>query len=255
MTVKVLVVVYSKDRRLISLAHIIAMGAERVRTPFQDERHMVLWYDWSMKPVVAGGRGRDECLAADAIIIGAPSYPGGISPAALYFLRSLRGRRIRDADGRVNESPLRGKVGSAFTCMAEAGAGGHELALQQMHSYFFQQGMICTGIPPTPGLRDVAYPCSLGVCMHQVAGNTGRAGDSRVRELSPGDIILGFSQGRWTTLVCRQLRSNDRANFRDLEHNVQQHAPARANGNAIALRGNAAQHQEFAEVGGSRARP
>jgi len=197
----------------------------------------------------------DECLAADAIIIGAPSYPGGISPAALYFLRSLRGRRIRDADGRVNESPLRGKVGSAFTCMAEAGAGGHELALQQMHSYFFQQGMICTGIPPTPGLRDVAYPCSLGVCMHQVAGNTGRAGDSRVRELSPGDIILGFSQGRWTTLVCRQLRSNDRANFRDLEHNVQQHAPARANGNAIALRGNAAQHQEFAEVGGSRARP
>jgi NAD(P)H dehydrogenase (quinone) len=75
---------------------------------------------------------------ADAIILGAPTRYGAATAQMQAFLDATGGHWVKGA--------LIGKVGSAFTSTASQ-HGGQETTLIHMHTFFYHQGMVVSGVP------------------------------------------------------------------------------------------------------------
>ena len=75
---------------------------------------------------------------ADAIILGTPTRYGASTSQMQSFLDATGGLWAKGA--------LVGKVGSAFTSTASQ-HGGQETTLIHLHTFFFHQGMIVSGVP------------------------------------------------------------------------------------------------------------
>ncbi len=80
----------------------------------------------------------DSLKAYDAIVLGAPTCFGNISPPMMEFL------------ARTNtlwkQRALVGKVGGAFTSSASQ-HGGQEVTLRALHTSFLHHGMTVVGVP------------------------------------------------------------------------------------------------------------
>lgn len=79
-----------------------------------------------------------ELAEADAIILGAPTRYGAVCAQMQTFLDATGGMWVKGS--------LVGKLGSAFTSTASQ-HGGQETTLVHMHTFFYHQGMVVTGVP------------------------------------------------------------------------------------------------------------
>jgi NAD(P)H dehydrogenase (quinone) len=75
---------------------------------------------------------------ADAIILGSPTRYGAATAQMQAFLDATGGLWVKGA--------LIGKLGSAFTSTASQ-HGGQETTLVHMHTFFYHQGMVVSGVP------------------------------------------------------------------------------------------------------------
>ncbi|KAJ4458495.1 putative Deoxyribose-phosphate aldolase [Paratrimastix pyriformis] len=137
----------------------------------------------------------EECLRdADAIIFGSPVRFGNVTAQMRNFL---------DRTARLWLSgALVGKVGSAFVS-AGTQHGGHETAIQSMHTTLLYHGMYIVGLPYTePQL--VAMDAIVGGSPFGASFTTGTDGS---REMSQADIALCQAQGKRVALIAHKISS------------------------------------------------
>mmetsp|Transcript_3373 Transcript_3373/g.6612 ORF Transcript_3373/g.6612 Transcript_3373/m.6612 type:complete len:416 (-) Transcript_3373:556-1803(-) len=196
--VNIAVVFFTKRGRLFTLAHEIAQGARETgatvslyRVPgFDDEESDRFASAVQATPVITPSKLKDF----DGIIFGAPCRQGRFASQMIDFLDNF-------AQDATLSSILEGKAVSAFTSTGgiQRGHGGHEHALQNMHSTFLQLGMVVCGLPPSKEMDRAELASPYGVTMGGGAGSGGR-------DLSDAETALARAQGRHTAEVARTLR-------------------------------------------------
>jgi NAD(P)H dehydrogenase (quinone) len=158
--VQVLVVYYSRFGALKVMAECVAEGARRV----EDIRVELLEVeDRPIEELRPGERPQDmayrraavlnQLIAADALIVGAPSYFGGMaSPVKRLFEDCATATPPPGDHSRPWRHHLfHGKVGAAFTASGTP-HGGNEQTLHSILTMMMHLGMV----PITPGLREPA---------------------------------------------------------------------------------------------------
>lgn len=110
----------------------------------------------------------DELVAADAIVVGSPTYYGrAAAPIAAFFDESVS-----------RHGKLDGKVGAAFSSSANIG-GGNETTISEINNMMLIHGMIVQGDPQ----GDHYGPVSIGKPDERVLNQCARRGQ-RVAELA-----------------------------------------------------------------------
>jgi NAD(P)H dehydrogenase (quinone) len=134
----------------------------------------------------------DDLRRADAIILGAPTYVGGICTQMQQFLES--------ASSLWSEGALIGKVGSAFTSAASQ-HGGQEVALLSIHASMLHLGMIAVGLPHT-FWEQARIDEINGVTPFGAATITGQRGE---RKPSDTELAAARFQGRHVATIASKL--------------------------------------------------
>jgi len=110
----------------------------------------------------------DELLAADAIVVGSPTYYGrAAAPIAALFDESVS-----------KHGKLDGKVGAAFSSSANIG-GGNETTICEINNMMLIHGMVIQGDPQ----GDHYGPVSIGKPDERVMNQCARRGQ-RIAELT-----------------------------------------------------------------------
>ncbi len=129
---------------------------------------------------------------ADAIILGAPTRYGAACAQMQTFL---------DATGTLwGSGALIGKVGSAFTSTASQ-HGGQETTLIHMHTFFYHQGMVVSGVP---------YAAKELLYLDEVSGGTPYgastiAGPKGERTPTANELAIARFQGRHVAQLAAKL--------------------------------------------------
>ncbi|MCK5000574.1 MAG: NAD(P)H-dependent oxidoreductase [Anaerohalosphaera sp.] len=110
----------------------------------------------------------DDLLKADAIVVGSPTYYGGMAgPIAMFFDESVS-----------KHGKLDGKVGAAFSSSANIG-GGNETTINSILNVLMIHGMVIQGDPQ----GDHYGPVSIGKPDDRVINQCKRKGQ-RIAELT-----------------------------------------------------------------------
>lgn len=130
---------------------------------------------------------------ADAVILGTPTRYGNPTASMQAFLDATGGLWARGA--------LVGKVGSAFTSTATQ-HGGQETTLVHLHTFFFHQGMVVSGVP---------YAAKELSMLEEVSGGTPYgastiAGSRGERSPTANELAIARFQGRHVAGIAAKLR-------------------------------------------------
>lgn len=203
MAVKVQIVFHSLYTHVYQLARAVAEGAEQVSgtdvdlaqvpetlSPQVLEKMGAVESKKSFSDVpVADPHRLDE---ADAIILGAPTRYGAASSQMQSFLDATGGLWAKGA--------LIGKLGSAFTSTASQ-HGGQETTLIHMHTFFYHQGMVVTGVP---------YSAQELVNLEEISGGTPYgastiAGPRGERAPTANELAIARFQGKHVAELAAKL--------------------------------------------------
>ena len=151
---KVLILYYSRTGNTEKMARLIEEGAKESLA------------QTTVKPVTDASP--DDLQAADAIVIGSPTYYGLPAAEIIKFLD----------DSVKLHGKLDGKVGAAFSSSANIG-GGNETVIMSLVEAFLVHGMVVQGIPK----GDHYGPVSIGAPDDRVAKQCKALGE-RVAKLA-----------------------------------------------------------------------
>ena len=151
---KVLILYYSRTGNTEKMARLIEEGAKEALA------------QTTVKPVTDASP--DDLQAADAIVIGSPTYYGLPAAEIIKFLD----------DSVKLHGKLDGKVGAAFSSSANIG-GGNETVIMSLVEAFLVHGMVVQGIPK----GDHYGPVSIGAPDDRVAKQCKALGE-RVAKLA-----------------------------------------------------------------------
>jgi NAD(P)H dehydrogenase (quinone) len=131
---------------------------------------------------------------ADAIILGAPTRYGAATAQMQAFLDATGGHWVKGA--------LIGKVGSAFTSTASQ-HGGQETTLIHMHTFFYHQGMVVSGVP---------YAAQELLNLDEISGGTPYgastvAGPRGERTPTANELAIARFQGRHVAQLAAKLKA------------------------------------------------
>jgi len=129
---------------------------------------------------------------ADAVILGSGTRFGSATAQMRAFLDAT--------GGHWGTGALIGKVGSAFTSTASQ-HGGQETTLQNMHNFFFHQGMVIVGVP---------YSAKELLNMEEITGGspygaTTITNSQGQRLPSENELAIARFQGKHATEVAAKL--------------------------------------------------
>ncbi len=113
--------------------HIAKQVVEGVRSVANNKAYLLKSEDLAKSP--------EDLIAFDGLILGSPTYLGGVSGTFKTFM---------DSTGRMwNKQQLKGKLASGFT-VSSLPAGDKQSTLQSMIVFAMQHGMIWVGNPVMP---------------------------------------------------------------------------------------------------------
>src|SRR3954462_4066434 len=129
---------------------------------------------------------------ADAIILGAPTRYGAATAQMQAFLDATGGHWVKGT--------LIGKVGSAFTSTASQ-HGGQETTLIHLHTFFYHQGMVVSGVP---------YAAQELLNLDEISGGTPYgastvAGPRGERTPTTNELAIARFQGRHVAQLAAKL--------------------------------------------------
>jgi NAD(P)H dehydrogenase (quinone) len=203
MSAKVQVIFYSTYGHVYRLAEAVAEGARAV--PGSDVQ--VLQVAETLPADVLEKMGATEARKAfahvpvadprrlpeaDGIILGTPTRYGAATAQMRAFLDNTGGLWMSGA--------LIGKVGSAFTSTASQ-HGGQETTLISLHTFFYHQGMVVTGVP---------YSAAELLALHEISGGSPYgastiAGPRGERQPSGNELAIARFQGQFATQIAAKL--------------------------------------------------
>jgi NAD(P)H dehydrogenase (quinone) len=130
---------------------------------------------------------------ADAIILGTPTRYGLPSASMQAFLDATGGLWMQGA--------LVGKVGSAFTSTASQ-HGGQETTIVHLHTFFYHQGMVVSGVP---------YAARELLNLDEISGGSPYgastiAGPRGERTPTANELAIARFQGRHVAGIAAKLR-------------------------------------------------
>lgn len=129
---------------------------------------------------------------ADAILLGSPTRYGAATAQMQAFLDATGGHWVKGA--------LIGKVGSAFTSTASQ-HGGQETTLIHLHTFFYHQGMVVSGVP---------YAAQELLNLDEISGGTPYgastiAGPRGERTPTANELAIARFQGRHVAQLAAKL--------------------------------------------------
>ena len=156
----------------------------------------------------AVARDPDELLGFDGIILGSPTYLGGVSGPFKSFM---------DSTGRLWKSQqLKGKLASGFT-VSSLPSGDKQSTLLSMFVFAMQHGMIWVGNPIIPEQHAGVPYDEAANRLGSWSGLMAQAGHSAPADsFAPGDVKTARMFGRNFTLALHRLASGVEAT-RELE--------------------------------------
>ena len=130
---------------------------------------------------------------ADAVILGTPTRDGLPSSSMQAFLDATGGLWMKGA--------LVGKLGSAFTSTASQ-HGGQETTLIHLHTFFYHQGMVVSGVP---------YAAQELLNLEEISGGSPYgastiAGPRGERTPTANELAIARFQGRHVAGLAARLR-------------------------------------------------
>jgi NAD(P)H dehydrogenase (quinone) len=130
---------------------------------------------------------------ADAVILGTPTRYGLPSASMQAFLDATGGLWMQGA--------LVGKVGSAFTSTASQ-HGGQETTIVHLHTFFYHQGMVVSGVP---------YAARELLNLDEISGGSPYgastiAGPRGERTPTANELAIARFQGRHVAGIAAKLR-------------------------------------------------
>ncbi|MGP0068691.1 MAG: NAD(P)H:quinone oxidoreductase [Isosphaeraceae bacterium] len=130
---------------------------------------------------------------ADAVILGTPTRYGLPSASMQAFLDATGGLWMQGA--------LVGKVGSAFASTASQ-HGGQETTLVHLHTFFYHQGMVVSGVP---------YAARELMNLDEISGGTPYgattiAGPRGERTPTANELAIARFQGRHVAGIAAKVR-------------------------------------------------
>ena len=161
--------------------HIATHVAEGARSFTGDEVHLLEAEDLARRP--------DDLVGYDGIILGSPTYLGGVSGPFKSFM---------DSTGRLWQSQrLKGKLAAGFT-VSSLPSGDKQSTLMSMFVFSMQHGMLWVGNPILPEQH-------AGVAYEQAANRLGswsglmaQAGHGASADnFAPGDVKTALMFGRY----------------------------------------------------------
>ena len=203
MSVKVQVIFYSLYGHVYRLADAVADGARQV----PGAQVELLQVAETLSPEIIdkmGGTQAKKAFAhvpvadprrvaeADAIFIGTGTRYGSATAQMQAFF---------DATGPLwSKGALIGKVGSAFTSTSSQ-HGGQETTLISLHTFFYHQGMVVTGVP---------YAAKELLAMNEITGGTPYGastvtGPDGARLPSANELAIARFQGKFGTEIAAKL--------------------------------------------------
>lgn len=203
MAVKVQIVFHSLYTHVYQLAEAVAEGARQVAG--SDVR--IAQVAETLSPEILEKMGAVETkksfahipvadpqqlAEADAIILGSPTRYGAATSQMQAFLDATGGMWAKGA--------LVGKVGSAFTSTASQ-HGGQETTLVHMHTFFYHQGMVVTGVP---------YAAQELLNLEEISGGTPYgastiAGPRGERTPTANELAIARFQGKHVAQLAAKL--------------------------------------------------
>src|SRR3954462_2496285 len=129
---------------------------------------------------------------ADAIILGSPTRYGAATAQMQAFLDATGGHWVKGS--------LIGKVGSAFPSTASQ-HGGQETTLIHLHTFFYHQGMVVSGVP---------YAAQELLNLDEISGGTPYgastvAGPRGERQPTANELAIARAQGRHVAGIATKL--------------------------------------------------
>lgn len=169
--------------------HIATHVAEGARSVGTAEAQLLKAEEMARRP--------DELLAYDGVVLGSPTYLGGVSGPF---------KRFMDATGRLwRTQQLKGKLAAGFT-VSSLPSGDKQSTLTSMFVFAMQHGMLWVGNPFLPGQHD-------GVPHEQAVNRLGswsglmaQAGHAAAADdFVPGDIQTARMFGRHVAETLERL--------------------------------------------------
>ncbi len=144
--------------------------------------------EWESLPIAKP----DDLKAADAIILGTGTRYGASTAQLQTFLDST--------GGLWGAGALIGKVGSAFASTASQ-HGGQETTLVHLHTFFYHQGMVVSGVP---------YAAQELLNLSEVSGGTPYgattiAGPKGERQPTANELAIAKFQGKHVAQLAAKL--------------------------------------------------
>ena len=142
----------------------------------------------------------DELLGFDGIILGSPTYLGGVSGPFKSFM---------DSTGRLWKSQqLKGKLASGFT-VSSLPSGDKQSTLLSMFVFAMQHGMIWVGNPIIPEQHAGVPYDEAANRLGSWSGLMAQAGHSAPADsFAPGDVKTARMYGRNFALALHRLASD-----------------------------------------------
>jgi NAD(P)H dehydrogenase (quinone) len=134
----------------------------------------------------------DDLTWADAIFLGTPTRYGASSASMQAFL---------DSTGSLwGAGALIGKIGSAFASTASQ-HGGQETTLTHLHTFFYHQGMLVSGVP---------YAAKELLNLDEISGGTPYgattiAGPTGARLPTANELAIARFQGKHVAEIAAKL--------------------------------------------------
>ncbi|ABM95638.1 flavodoxin family protein [Methylibium petroleiphilum] len=169
--------------------HIATHVAEGARSVGTAEAQLLKADDLARQP--------DELLAYDGVVLGSPTYLGGVSGPFKGFM---------DATGRLwRTQRLKGKLAAGFT-VSSLPSGDKQSTLTSMFVFAMQHGMLWVGNPFLPGQHDGVPHDQAVNRLGSWSGLMAQAGHAAAADaFVPGDIRTARMFGRHVAETLERL--------------------------------------------------
>lgn len=169
--------------------HIATHVAEGARSVGTAEAQLLKADELAQRP--------DELLAYDGVVLGSPTYLGGVSGPFKGFM---------DATGRLwRTQRLKGKLAAGFT-VSSLPSGDKQSTLTSMFVFAMQHGMLWVGNPFLPGQHDGVPHDQAVNRLGSWSGLMAQAGHAAAADaFAPGDIKTARMFGRHVAETLERL--------------------------------------------------
>lgn len=170
-------------------AHIATQVAEGARSSATVEAQLLEAAELAQRP--------DELLAYDGVVLGSPTYLGGVSGPFKGFM---------DATGRLwRTQRLKGKLAAGFT-VSSLPSGDKQSTLTSMFVFAMQHGMLWVGNPFLPGQHEGVPHDQAVNRLGSWSGLMAQAGHAAAADaFVPGDITTARLFGRHVAQTLERL--------------------------------------------------